>query len=330
LEPAGHGVLFILDGHINFFGNDMSQKIAFLFPGQASQYVGMGKDLYEKNSLAKEYFDNACDILGYDIKKICFEGPEEELKQTRITQPAIFIHSSIVAALLSDIKPSMSAGHSLGEYSAVTAAKSLSFENGLKLVSLRGELMQKAGTMNKGTMAAIVGLEYEKVKTACENASDAGVVQPANFNSKDQIVISGAVDAVRKAMQIAKELGAKIAKELVVSGAFHSPLMEPAKEGLTSALNELSFKDAEFAVYANVTGQPTTNGNEIRENLAKQIISPVLWVNTINNMTNDGLELAIEVGPGKVIQGLVKKVNPSIKMLGVDKFEDIETIHKSI
>jgi [acyl-carrier-protein] S-malonyltransferase len=308
----------------------MSQKIAFLFPGQASQYVGMGKDLYEKNSLAKEYLDNACDILGYDIKKICFEGPEEELKQTRITQPAIFIHSSIVAALLSDIKPSMSAGHSLGEYSAVIAAKSLTFEEGLKLVSLRGELMQKAGTMNKGTMAAIVGLDYEKVKSVCENASDVGVVQPANFNSKDQIVISGAVDAVRKAMLLAKELGAKIVKELIVSGAFHSPLMEPAKEGLNSALNELKFKDADFPVYANVSGKPTDKGDEIKVNLAKQIMSPVLWLDTITNMTNDGLELGIEVGPGKVIQGLARKINPNIKMFGVDKFEDIETIHKSI
>ncbi len=308
----------------------MNQKIAFLFPGQASQYVGMGKDLYEKSILAKEYFDTACDILGYDIKKICFEGPEVELKQTRITQPAIFIHSSIVAALLNDIKPVMSAGHSLGEYSAVTAAKSLTFEEGLKLVSLRGELMQKAGEMNKGTMAAIVGLDYEKVISACQEASDIGIVQPANFNSKEQIVISGSVDAVRKAMQIAKGLGAKIAKELVVSGAFHSPLMDPAKEGLNKALSELEFKDADFPVYANVTGSPSTKGNEIKENLAKQITSPVRWHETISNMVNDGLELAIETGPGKVIQGLVKKINPDIKMFGIDKFEDLETIHKSI
>ncbi len=308
----------------------MSQKIAFLFPGQASQYVGMGKDLYEKSSLAKEYFDKACDILGYDIKKICFFGPEEELKQTRITQPAIFIHSTIVAALLSDIKPAMSAGHSLGEYSAVAASGALSFEEALKLVALRGELMQQAGTMNKGTMAAVVGLDYEKVKTACSGASDAGIVQPANFNSKDQIVISGSVDAVKKAMLLAKEAGAKIVKELVVSGAFHSPLMEPAKEGLTKALNEAGFRDASFPIYANVDAKPTQSASVIRENLAKQVTSPVLWLDTVSNMTSDCLEIGIETGPGKVIQGLVKKVNPELKLFGVDKYDDIETIHKSI
>lgn len=308
----------------------MSQKIAFLFPGQASQYVGMGKDLYEKSSLAKEYFDKACDILGYDIKKICFFGPEEELKQTRITQPAIFIHSTIIAALLSDIKPAMSAGHSLGEYSAVAASGALSFEEALKLVALRGELMQQAGTMNKGTMAAVVGLDYEKVKIACSGASDIGIVQPANFNSKDQIVISGSVDAVKKAMQLAKEAGAKIVKELVVSGAFHSPLMEPAKEGLTKALNEAGFRDASFPIYANVDAKPTQSASVIRENLAKQVTSPVLWLDTVTNMTSDGLEIGIETGPGKVIQGLVKKVNPELKLFGVDKYDDIETIHKSI
>ena len=308
----------------------MEPKIAFLFPGQASQYVGMGKDLYENSTVAREYFDKACDILGFDIKKVCFEGPEENLKQTKITQPAIYIHSSIIAYLLKDIKPSMTAGHSLGEYSAVAAAKSISFEDGLKLVSLRGELMQMAGEMNKGTMAAIVGLDIIKIEEACKLASDVGVVQLANFNSKDQIVISGSINAVKKAMQIAKEFGAKIVKELVVSGAFHSPLMEPAKEKLNQKLNEIKFNEAEFPIYANVSAKPTKSGEEIKNNLSKQLTSPVLWLDTINNMSNDGLEIAIEAGPGKVLQGLVKKINPNLKIFGVDKFIDIENIFKSL
>jgi len=308
----------------------MEPKIAFLFPEQASQYVGMGKDLYENSTVAREYFDKACDILGFDIKKVCFEGPEENLKQTKITQPAIYIHSSIIANLLKDIKPSMTAGHSLGEYSAVAAAKSISFEDGLKLVSLRGELMQMAGEMNKGTMAAIVGLDIIKIEEACKLASDEGVVQLANFNSKDQIVISGSINAVKKAMQIAKEFGAKIVKELVVSGAFHSPLMEPAKEKLNQKLNEIKFTEAEFPIYANVSAKPTKSGEEIKNNLSKQLTSPVLWLDTINNMSNDGLEIAIEAGPGKVLQGLVKKINPNLKIFGVDKFIDIENIFKSL
>jgi len=308
----------------------MEQKIAFLFPGQASQYVGMGKDLYENSTIAKEYFDKACDILGFDIKKVCFEGPEEDLKQTKITQPAIYIHSSIIANLLKDIKPSMTAGHSLGEYSAVTAAKSISFEDGLKLVSLRGELMQMAGELNKGTMAAIIGLDIIKIEEACKLASDEGIVQLANFNSKDQVVISGSTNAVKKAMQIAKEFGAKIVKELVVSGAFHSPLMEPAKEKLNQKLYEIKFNEAEFPIYSNVSAKPTKSGEEIRENLSKQLTSPVLWLDTINNMNNDGLEIVIETGPGKVLQGLVKKINPNLKIFGVDKFSDIENIYKTL
>lgn len=308
----------------------MEQKIAFLFPGQASQYVGMGKDLYENSTIAKEYFDKACDILGFDIKKVCFEGPEEDLKQTKITQPAIYIHSSIIANLLKDIKPSMTAGHSLGEYSAVTAAKSISFEDGLKLVSLRGELMQMAGELNKGTMAAIIGLDIIKIEEACKLASDEGIVQLANFNSKDQVVISGSTNAVKKAMQIAKEFGAKIVKELVVSGAFHSPLMEPAKEKLNQKLYEIKFNEAEFPIYSNVSAKPSKSGEEIRENLSKQLTSPVLWLDTINNMNNDGLEIVIETGPGKVLQGLVKKINPNLKIFGVDKFSDIENIYKTL
>ena len=305
-------------------------SLSFLFPGQASQYIGMGKDLYEKNDIAKKLFDNACDILGYDIKKICFEGPEEELRQTKITQPAIFIHSSILSTLLNKIQPTMCAGHSLGEYSALYCAQSISFEEGLKLVALRGELMYEAGLQNPGSMAVIIGIDSDKIKSICENASDKGLINPANFNSKEQTVVSGAKEAIQKAMQLSKEAGAKIVKELSVSGAFHSPLMESAKIKLNLALKNISFKDATFPIYANVSANPFLKASEIKNNLCEQITSPVYWLDTINNMTNNGMDRAIEIGPGKVLQGLMKKINPNIKIFGVDKFEDIENLYKAI
>jgi [acyl-carrier-protein] S-malonyltransferase len=211
-------------------------KVAFVFPGQASQYVGMGKDLYEGNSLVKEIYDRAEEILGFELKKICFEGPEELLKQTKITQPAIFVHSYVVSKLLDGkLKADMTAGHSLGEYSALVYADALDFETALMIVKVRGELMQKAGEQNPGTMAAIVGLDDEKVRKICDEVKD-GIVQPANFNAIGQVVISGEVVAVKMAMEIAKREGAKMVKELVVSGAFHSPLMESAKEELKKSL----------------------------------------------------------------------------------------------
>ena len=305
-------------------------SLAFLFPGQASQYIGMGKDLYEQSDVAKELFDNACDILGYDIKKICFEGPEEELKQTKITQPAIFIHSSILSTLLNKIQPTMCAGHSLGEYSALYCAQSISFEEGLKLVALRGELMYETGLQNPGSMAVIIGMDYDKIKSICEIASDKGSINPANFNSKEQIVISGAKEAIQKAMQLAKEAGAKIIKKLSVSGAFHSPLMESAKVKLNLALENITFKDATFPIYSNVSANPSFKASEIKNNLCEQITSPVYWLDTINNMVNNGMNIAIEIGPGKVLQGLMKKINSNIKIFGVDKFEDIENLYKAI
>jgi [acyl-carrier-protein] S-malonyltransferase len=305
-------------------------SLAFLFPGQASQYIGMGKDLYDKNDTAKELFDNACDILGYNIKKICFEGPEDGLKQTKVTQPAIFIHSSILSTLLNKLQPAMCAGHSLGEYSALYCAQSVTFEEGLKLVALRGELMQSSGLKNPGSMAVVIGIDTDKIKSICKTASDKGTVNLANFNSKEQIAISGTKEAIQKAMQLAKEAGAKIVKELPVSGAFHSPLMESAKAKLSLALENITFKDSAFPIYANVSAKPSLKAIEIKNNLCEQITSPVYWLDTINNMVHDGMLTAIEVGPGNVLQGLLKKINPNIKIFGADKLKDIENLYKTI
>ncbi len=301
-------------------------KIAFVFPGQASQYVGMGKDLYENNQLAREIFDKAEEILGFELKKICFEGPEEELKQTKITQPAIFVHSYIVSKLLDDkLKADMTAGHSLGEYTALVYAGVLSFEDGLRIVKLRGELMQKAGEERPGTMSAIIGLDDESVKKICEEVKD-GIVQPANFNAPGQIVISGEVDAVRKAMELAQKAGAKMVKELVVSGAFHSPLMESAKEELKKALDEIEFKKPSIPVYFNVTAKPTFDVEEIKNLLYHQITSPVLWSQIVLNMANDGVKKFYEIGPGKVLQGLIKRIVQDVEISGFDKLEEIQKI----
>ena len=298
--------------------------VALLFPGQGSQYVGMGKDLYEKSVHAKEMFEHANAILGFPLSRICFNGPEDELRQTRNTQPAIFIHSMVLMRLLRNLNVSMVAGHSLGEYSALVAAGALSFEDGLKLVRLRGELMQHAGEMNKGTMAAVVGLEQETLERVCREASHAGIVQPANFNSPGQTVISGSIDGVHKAMEIAKQSGAKLVKELVVSGAFHSPLMESAKAGLKEALDKTTINDARIPVFANVTAEPVSRSSEIRDLLFRQVTSPVRWEQTVRNIVRDGATAFYEVGPGKVLQGLVKRTETSVHCGGYDKFEDLQ------
>ena len=303
-------------------------SIAFVFPGQGSQYVGMGKDLYLQNATAKSLFDHADELLGFSLSRICFDGPEDELRQTRNTQPAIFLHSIVVARLLEGLAPEMAAGHSLGEYSALVAARALSFEDGLKLVRLRGELMQQAGETNKGTMAAIVGLQPDEVTTVCKEASSAGVVEPANFNSPGQTVVSGSVDGVHKAMELAKHRGAKLVKELVVSGAFHSPLMQSAREGLRAALDEIDIHDAAIPVYANVTAEPVQHAQEIRELLYKQVTSPVLWEQSVRNMVRDGASTFQEVGPGKVLQGLIKRTEPSVQIGGFDKFADLQAVAK--
>lgn len=297
---------------------------AYIFPGQGSQYVGMGKDLCEQFPEAKKYFDEADAALGFSLSKICFEGPEEELKQTKNTQPAIFLHSVAVWNLLKPSDAAMVAGHSLGEYSALVAAGAISFTDAIKLVRLRGELMQKAGEENPGTMAAIVGLDPQVVSEVTKAASEAGVVQPANFNSPGQIVISGSVAGVRKAMELAKERGAKLVKELVVSGAFHSPLMQSAKDKLKEALDKTVINDAKIPVFANVTASPVQKADEIRRLLFEQVTSPVRWEESVVNMAAAGATKFVEVGPGKVLQGLVKRIAATAEIAGVDKAAEVK------
>jgi [acyl-carrier-protein] S-malonyltransferase len=262
-------------------------------------------------------------LLGFSLSKICFEGPEEELKQTKNTQPAIFLHSMVLANLYQGERATMAAGHSLGEYSALVFAGALTFEDGLRLVRLRGELMQQAGIQQPGTMAAVVGLEPDVVDEICRNASSAGIVQAANFNSPGQIVVSGSIAGVRKAMEIAKERGAQLVKELPVSGAFHSPLMEFARSGLKSALDKITIKNAAISVYGNVTARPVQKAEEIRRLLCEQLTNPVRWEETVTNMATDGAGLFVEVGPGKVLQGLVKRIRSDVATRGIEKLADL-------
>jgi len=297
--------------------------IAFIFPGQGAQYVGMARDFFEQDARARTMMESADRIIGAPLSRICFEGPEEELRQTRNTQPAIFLHSMVAASLLTHATPAMVAGHSLGEYSALVVSGALAFEDGLRLVRLRGELMQQAGEQQPGTMAALVGLSPEVTEELCREASAAGIVQPANFNSPGQIVISGSVEGVRKAMELARTRGAKMAKELVVSGAFHSPLMESARRGLKEVLDRTTIRDARIPVYANVTAEPVTEAAVIRDLLYRQLTSPVRWEQTVHNMLRDGATDFVEIGPGKVLQGLVKRTDASVRTAGFDKFADI-------
>jgi len=297
--------------------------LAFIFPGQGSQYVGMAKDFNDLEADSRAFIDHADTVLGIPLSRVCFEGPEEELRQTRNTQPAIFLHSVVAVRLLRTMKPDMVAGHSLGEYSALVTAGAIDFDDALRLVRLRGELMQQAGERQKGTMAAVVGLAAEIVEEVCREASVAGIVQPANFNSPGQIVISGSVEGVRKAMELAKIRRAKLVKELVVSGAFHSPLMERAQNGLRQALDRTTIRDAVIPIYANVTAEPTTKASEIRDLLYRQLTSPVRWEQTVHAMVRDGAATFYEVGPGKVLQGLVKRTEPGVQVGGFDKFTDV-------
>lgn len=281
---------------------------AYVFPGQGAQFSGMGKDLYDNSTLAKELFEKANEVLGFDIMKIMFEGTDEELKQTKVTQPAIFLHSTILAACLGEsFHPDMVAGHSLGEFSALVANKTLKFEDALKLVYQRALAMQKACEVEPSTMAAILGLEDEVVEKICSEVD--GVVVAANYNCPGQLVISGAVPAVETACAKLTEAGAKRAMILQVGGAFHSPLMEPAREELAAAIEATEFSQPICPVYQNVTASAISDPAEIKKNLVSQLTAPVRWTQTMNQMIADGATEVIEVGPGKVLQGLFKKVD---------------------
>jgi [acyl-carrier-protein] S-malonyltransferase len=280
---------------------------AYVFPGQGAQYVGMGKDLYEKTNIGKELFDKANDILGFNITDVMFSGTDEDLKQTNVTQPAIFLHSVILAKTISEFKPDMVAGHSLGEFSALVANGALAFEDGLRLVAKRAEAMQKACEAEPSTMAAIMGLKDETVEEVCNEIDE--VVVPANYNSPGQVVISGSTEGIDQAIEKLKEKGAKRAVKLKVGGAFHSPLMEPAKKELEQAINETNFSKPICPVYQNATASCSDEPETIKKNLIKQLTSPVKWTQSVENMIQDGADNFIEVGPGKVLQGLIKKVD---------------------
>ena len=281
---------------------------AYIFPGQGAQFSGMGLDLYENSPLAQELFEKANNILGFHITDIMFEGSAEDLKETKVTQPAIFLHSVIFAKTLGDtFKPDMVAGHSLGEFSALVAAGALTFEDGLRLVSQRAQAMQKACELQPSTMAAVLGLEDDIVEKIC--ATTEGVVVAANYNCPGQLVISGEVDAINRACEALKDAGARRALVLPVGGAFHSPLMEPAREELAAAIENTTFSKPNCPIYQNVTASAITDENEIKANLISQLTAPVRWTQSVQQMIADGASHFTEVGPGKVLQGLVKKIN---------------------
>lgn len=286
---------------------------AYVFPGQGAQFVGMGKDLYESNARAKELFDKANEILGYRITDIMFEGRDEDLKQTKVTQPAVFLHSVITALCMDDFNPDMVAGHSLGEFSALTAAGALSFEDGLRLVYARAMAMQKACEAAPSTMAAIIGMPDETIEKVCAKVSKEGcVVVPANYNSPGQVVISGNVEAVKEACAKLKEAGAKRALPLAVGGAFHSPLMEMARVELAAAIEKSPVEAPICPVYQNVDAKPHTDPVEIKENLLKQLTSPVRWTQSVKNMIADGMTEFVECGPGQVLTGLIGRIQKSL------------------
>ena len=292
---------------------------AYLFPGQGSQSVGMGLSHYENDEVFARYVDKANDVLGFDLKSIMFEGPTDKLKQTEYTQPAIFLHSVALYNTL-DAEPDMVAGHSLGEFSALVASGAVSFEDALKIVRRRGELMQQAGEQNPGTMAAVIGMDDDVVEELCSKATKeiGKEVIAANYNCPGQIVISGDIEAVEKAVALLKEEGCRLAKILPVSGAFHSSLMQPAYDGLQDSLEQLDVSTPDCPIYSNYTAKATTDPEEIRSNILSQLLNPVLWTQTLTNMHANGAESFVEVGPGKVLQGLVKRTLDNVEINGYE------------
>ncbi|MBC8311733.1 MAG: ACP S-malonyltransferase [Candidatus Marinimicrobia bacterium] len=295
----------------------------FIFPGQGSQFVGMAKDLFDEFQFAKDRFEQAENILGYNLAEIAFEGPDDILKQTQFTQPSIFVHSIIINDFLSSkgIFPSAVAGHSLGEFSALVSAQALSFEDALSIVKVRANEMAKAGDLQPGSMAAILGADQDQLETICNQN---GIVLPANLNAPGQVVISGEVDAVANAIVTAKEIGIRRALPLNVSGAFHSPLMTPARVPLLEVLDSVNFSDAKIPVYQNVCAEPVTNADELKSNILKQLESPVRWSEIISNMNRDGFTSFLEVGPGKVLQGLNKRILSEHDSSSIGTKEQIE------
>ena len=295
---------------------------AFVFPGQGAQFVGMGKDLYDNNEIAKDLFEKANEILGYRITDIMFEGTDDDLKQTKVTQPAVFLHSVITAICMGDqFQPEMTAGHSLGEFSALVASGALSFEDGLKLVYARAMAMQKACEAQPSTMAAIIGLADEQVEAVCAEVSKVGkgICVAANYNNPGQLVISGNIEAINEACEQLKAAGAKRALPLKVGGAFHSPLMQPAKDELQAAIEKTEFHTPKCPVYQNVDAKPHTNPAEIKQNLIAQLTSPVRWTQIVQNMIADGATDFTECGPGKALRGMITKINKDIPAHGIEE-----------